>query len=437
MPAFDKKYLSLKNPRILSVVFIVIFLGFNLLITSSLLRAEESNKNIDDINGEIDKKNQEIDELERKIKTYEDSINAKREEALNLENEIAVLGDQITKKNFDIEKSQKELQKLLLEITRLESKIGEKEEEIDQQKNHLSELIKNLYKRDQKTYLEVTLSKNSLSEFLNQVKYLKRVQEDVQGALDNIKILKQSLEGQKSEEVKKKVEVEEVKSKLEGEKESLEGQKGHKNELLDETKINEQEFQQLVGDLKGEEDKVNSEIYQLETLAREKLREQEKKDQTEPDDRQPFELGPAVLDWPVASRRITARFHDPTYPYRYIFEHPAIDISAAHGTSVTAAADGIVAIAKNKDWVTDDQGKILYPAYNYVSIVHKDGLSTVYGHLSQILVTVDEYVRKGDIIGKSGATPGTAGAGRLTTGPHLHFEVRLNGIPVNPEDYLP
>lgn len=69
-------------------------------------------------------------------------------------------------------------------------------------------------------------------------------------------------------------------------------------------------------------------------------------------------------------------------------------------------------------------------------IIHANGLSTVYGHVNKIFVSEGDFVVQGDPIGASGAMPGTCGSGPFTTGPHMHFEVRLNGIPVDPLGYL-
>ncbi|HEY8314476.1 MAG TPA: peptidoglycan DD-metalloendopeptidase family protein [Candidatus Baltobacteraceae bacterium] len=98
--------------------------------------------------------------------------------------------------------------------------------------------------------------------------------------------------------------------------------------------------------------------------------------------------------------------------------HPGIDIGVASGTTIVAAASGRVIIA---GWVSGYG--------NYVAIDHGGGISTGYGHMSQIFVGVGQNVQRGQAIGASGCT------GRCT-GPHVHFEVRRNGAPVDPNPYL-
>ena len=183
---------------------------------------------------------------------------------------------------------------------------------------------------------------------------------------------------------------------------------GAKSSLLAVTQESEAQFQALLEDLRQEQAYLNQQIALLQKDIEGKLNATD-------------ELGDSsILSWPVdpTIRGISAYFHDTSYPFRHLFEHSGLDLPAPTGTPVRAAAPGYVA------WTR--QGT-LYG--NYVMIIHTNGLATLYAHLSRIDVTSDQFISRGDQIGAVGSTG-------LSTGPHLHFEARLNGIPTNPLDYL-
>jgi murein DD-endopeptidase MepM/ murein hydrolase activator NlpD len=122
--------------------------------------------------------------------------------------------------------------------------------------------------------------------------------------------------------------------------------------------------------------------------------------------------------WPV-NGVLLSRFGERTDPFSGEGAiHAGVDISAAAGTPVHAAADGIVLRSE------------YYGGYGKLIVIdHGNGMSTRYGHLSRFDVVPGQEVRRGDVIGFSGAT------GRATS-PHVHFEVRLGGAAVNPHPYL-
>lgn len=122
--------------------------------------------------------------------------------------------------------------------------------------------------------------------------------------------------------------------------------------------------------------------------------------------------------WPVHGK-VTAGFGQRMDPFsgEEAF-HPGVDIADAFGTDVVATGDGLVIEAE--------------PDAGYgrsILIDHGDGITTRYAHLNRIFVVVGEQVKQGEIIGAVGMS------GR-TTGPHLHYEVRIHGTPVNPGRFL-
>jgi len=124
--------------------------------------------------------------------------------------------------------------------------------------------------------------------------------------------------------------------------------------------------------------------------------------------------GPVTFIWPVRGP-ITSPFGYRTDPYtgRYAL-HSGVDIGVDYGTPIRAAADGRIIYA---GW---------YGGYgNLITIDNGDGYSTLYAHCSAMYVSVDQNVQRGQVIGAVGATG-------YATGPHLHFEIRKNGVPFDP-----
>lgn len=116
---------------------------------------------------------------------------------------------------------------------------------------------------------------------------------------------------------------------------------------------------------------------------------------------------------------LTSRFGSRVSPFTGQSEfHEGLDIANSYGTSVIATADGVVTFADAKGaWG------------NIIMVSHGHGMVTCYAHLSKFLKKSGDKVKRGEVIGEVGTT------GR-TTGPHLHYEVRLNGTPINPEKYI-
>ncbi|MGB0757831.1 MAG: murein hydrolase activator EnvC family protein [Patescibacteria group bacterium] len=397
------------------VVLLVITSIGAFIHTQGLLWAH-GHDSVDDLNEAIDDKRAEIEEIDAQIKQYKSQIESKRKEALTLQNQIDILDAQKEATLLEINKLEIRTNQIELEIIANEHKIEELALQQVEVKHQVAELLREIQKEDDKTYLEIVLLYDNISEFFNHITYLENVEEGLQTDLDHLQRLTENLTTEQSNLLTRKNNLVAIKKKLEEEKAKLDSQQYAKNVLLDQTKSSERQYQQLIAEQRSLQDSINSEIVSLEQQLRSKLAESE----------QLQNISEQGLMWPVPSRYITAGFHDTDYPFRHIFEHPAIDVRASQGTPVRAAASGYVGRAKNAGL-----------GYSYIMLVHADGVSTVYGHMSQINVKEDTYVVQGEVIGLSGGMPGTPGAGRLTTGPHLHFEVRVNGVPVNPVQYLP
>jgi murein DD-endopeptidase MepM/ murein hydrolase activator NlpD len=137
------------------------------------------------------------------------------------------------------------------------------------------------------------------------------------------------------------------------------------------------------------------------------------------------------LLWPIPNATISQGFGPTAFLFEaayagYAHFHTGLDLAVPLGTPVFAAADGIVLQAQA---MTDAKGDLVGYG-NYVLIQHPDGLQTLYGHLLSFVVKPGDTVTRGQLIGLVGSTGNS-------TGPHTHFEVRIDNVPVDPMQLLP
>src|SRR3989304_360382 len=161
--------------------------------------AVADSEDIGKLNEEITQKKSKIDELTKDIEVYKQAITAKRTESLTLKNHIAILDDEIHAVELEIEKLQQEIDATTLEIENLKLDIRAQEEKIAEHKDTLEELLRILYRNDQKSVLDIILQNNSFSEYYNYSHSLISLNGELSDTVQQVKDLKTTLEEKKSE----------------------------------------------------------------------------------------------------------------------------------------------------------------------------------------------------------------------------------------------
>jgi murein DD-endopeptidase MepM/ murein hydrolase activator NlpD len=369
---------------------------------------------INSLQEQVNEKQASIDQIQRKISDYKKRINEAEARSLSLANELDLLTNRITKAQLDIEENNAEIDSVNAQIQILDARIKIFNDRLETDRALLQQILQKLQTYDNDFGLQVLFGTDSFSELFDRLQALESVNSDLGDTLKRAEEEKRSVELAKTEQEGKKQHLMALQETLKERQGQLEEEIGAKDTLLAQSQQSEAQYQVLVSDLKQESAYIDHQIAVLQGEIEDKLVDSD-------------EIGDSsLLSWPAdpSYRGLSVSFHDPTYPFRHLFEHSGIDIPEPMGTQITSAAPGYVA------WTKTGQ---LYG--NYVMIIHTNGIATLYAHLSKISVQQDQFVARGDVIGLSGGLPGTQGAG-LSTGPHLHFEVRKDGIPVDPMGYL-
>lgn len=204
-----------------------------------------------------------IKELEEKISKYRTGVATNQQRAKTLQSEISILND-------EIEKAELEIKRIDITVQKLDTKIGEKkvvireiEREVDLEKTALAELIREIGKYDDVSYLEMILARAQLSDFLSEIRSLENFQDQIQQALNKINNLKANMEQEKSVLVDAKDEQLGLKAIQNEQRAILDAKNKEKKTLLEQTKGQEQLFTQLVKKTQLDIEAVKNKLYFL------------------------------------------------------------------------------------------------------------------------------------------------------------------------------
>lgn len=352
---------------------------------------------------ELDDKYQELREISRQIEEKQKQLGqAERQEK-------SVIG-QLRSLEYDINLTTSEINQLTGRLTIVERDIDLNEKELKKAEEALNtrtevlnKRLKEIYLTGDVSYLEVLLESSSISDFLTRFDLLQRIVNQDMNLLKEIEDERHQIETKKADlEVRR------------SEMLTLRQDKANKNTYLAKQS---QDKEKLLSSIKDQKEYVERELAAFEESSREVeriIREMEAKNpQAKP-------AATGKLIWPLPGyTRVSSdygwRIH-PILKTRSL--HTGIDIPAPSGTAIKAAQSGTVLYTG------------LMGAYgNVVILSHGGNLSTMYAHQSAIAVSVGDEVKQGDKIGAVGSTG-------WSTGPHLHFEVRINGTHTNPWDYV-
>lgn len=338
---------------------------------------------------------QAIDESNNRLQAVQDELSTNMQELQELDNQIAQSQNELNNINTDIND-------LMKQITENEEKLNKTQAEFDKIQDLLDARIIKMYETPKFEFLQVILASKSATEFLSTYYAMKELAEYDKELLDTVRKQKEEIETTKKILAEKKRQVVASKQTQQKKAQVLANTKTMRQYYISKLSTEEQELQAKIDDYNNQVETIEAEIklMALNSVSADYIG--------------------GALTWPIPGyNTITSEFGMRVHPITGAYKlHTGTDIGAPMGADFVAMGKGVVTKAS------------MTPAYgNMVIIDHGGGVQTLYAHGSEILVQVGQEVEAGTPVLKVGSTG-------YSTGPHAHFEIRINGQPVNPMDYL-
>ena len=301
--------------------------------------------------------------------------------------------DRVTSNKTGLARAQEELRIITARLVRTQR-------QLNRRGKLLSRRLVDIYQGDDIGYIDVLLRSRDMRTLASRGYYVRQIVSSDVALIKEIKRAREQIERDKKAQAAEVRQISELQAQLVEQRNSAAELTEDKAAQLDAIEHNRALYERMLAEATAESERIGTAIRRLQATPRGQIRYARR-----------FTGGLAL---PVRGP-ITSRFGYRVHPITGVYSlHRGVDISCPSGTPVQAAADGEVILA---GWMG---------AYGYAVVIdHGGGVSTLYGHNSKLLVGVGQQVKSGQVIARSGSTG-------WSTGPHVHFEKRVNGKPVSP-----
>lgn len=396
----------------ITIIVLIIFIIINMISTIVFASNISIENNSNESNSEsaqnaeekkdLDSLQLEKDELESNLEQSNNQMQLVETELSDLLIKIEEISLDILQKNEEIDKLTIENESLDLYIKNVQTDLDEITDNYNKKKKLLEERLVATYMMGRTSYLDVLLQSKGLIDFISNYYLISQIIEADENLIKEISTAKSYMEELNKSLLEKSKILEENKSAIQKSKIALENMQALKTRKVEELSETERNLYSQIEEYQTQIENIEKEIRFL-SLAN---------------------IGSqyigGTMAWPVPGyTRITSQFGMRTHPITGIYKlHTGTDIGAPYGATFISANDGVVVKAE------------FNTAYgNMVIIDHGGGVTTLYAHGSEILVQVGDILKQGTPVLKVGSTG-------YSTGPHAHFEVRVNGEYQNPLDYI-
>ncbi|GAB4116896.1 MAG: M23 family metallopeptidase [Candidatus Caldatribacteriota bacterium] len=372
--------------------------------------------------GNSESNNQEIDEEKARLKKIEEQMQTVKKELDNLQKEekgyleaLHKIEKLLSETEKELNSIEKDIELVRKELTQLEDELAKNNQLLKERAKILEDRLREIYKHDRLNYLIILLNSKNFTDFLNYYQYIKSILKEDREIIENIAQQIREIEEKKLSLENRQEILDLLQKEVAKEKENIEYSLNAKKSIIDKINTQKAAYLKSLEELEQSSQEIKGIIEQIYQQQKE---EAKAKPEIKQDSGTVLTPKKGIFALPVKGKVISnfgRQLNDDFNTYTF---NSGIDISAPLGEVVKAAASGEVIYIGN------------IKGYGQIVIIDHGGrTTTLYAHLSKIIVQVGDQVKKGAIIAQVGDSGGVST-------PRLHFEVRVEGKPTDPMNWL-